>query len=294
MAITNHPIKPSDLLINEDGSIYHLKIRPEELADTVLIVGDPARAEEIAAFFDHIEFSNHNREFLSYTGAFKGKRFTALSTGIGTDNIEIVMNELDALANIDFNSRTVKSKHRTLQIIRLGTSGSVHPHVTSGTMVLSTFGLGIDGTMQYYAGMENIIEKTLTEKFIHSLDWPSFLPKPYIIPGHHDLIRKLDHGPFKGITVTAPGFYASQGREIRLKSSFPQILEQIAAFKHQELMVVNFEMETAALYGLSALLGHQAASICVILANRALGTYEPGYKDRIVDMIAYVLERMTV
>jgi uridine phosphorylase len=292
MSNTKQPLKPSDLLLNEDGSIYHLKIKPGELANTVLIVGDPARAEEIAGFFEDIEYSNSNREFTSFTGTFKSKRFTALSTGIGTDNIDIVVNELDALANIDFTSRTINDKHKTLQIVRLGTSGSMHPHVPAGTMVLASHGLGIDGTMQYYANLDEVTDKELTEQFISSLSWPGFLPRPYIITGHNELIRKLDRGPFKGITVTAPGFYASQGREIRLPGSFPGMLEKIAAFEHQGHMVVNFEMETAALYGLCALLGHQAASICVILANRALGTYDPRYKESVKDMITFVLNKL--
>jgi uridine phosphorylase len=286
------PLKPSDLLINEDGSIYHLKIKPEELADSVLIVGDPARAKEIAEYFDNIECSNSNREFTSFTGTYKGKRFTALSTGIGTDNIDIVVNELDALANIDFSTRQISEERRSLQIVRLGTSGSMHPHVPAGTMVLATHGLGIDGTMQYYANLDRVIDQQLTDRFITSLKWPDFLPQPYIVPGHPGLIRQLDHGPFKGITVTAPGFYASQGREIRLPGSFQGMLEKIASFEHQGHMVVNFEMETAALYGLSALLGHQAASICVILANRALGTYDPSYKESVKDMITYVLNKL--
>jgi uridine phosphorylase len=289
----NRTLKPSDLLINEDGSIYHLKIKPEELADTVLIVGDPARAEEIATSFDNIEHSNSNREFTSFTGTYQGKRFTALSTGIGTDNIDIVINELDALANIDFATRTEKDKKRSLQIVRLGTSGSMHPNVKAGTMVLATHGLGIDGTMQYYANLNRVIDQKLTDHFIDSLKWPEFLPKPYIVPGYSELIHKLDHGPFKGITVTAPGFYASQGREIRLPGSFPGMLEKIASFEYQNHMVVNFEMETAALYGLAALLGHQAASICVILANRALGTYDPSYKQSVKGMIGFVLENLT-
>ena len=292
MPFNNRPMNPSDLLINEDGSIYHLKIKPKELADTVLIVGDPARAEEVAGFFDHIECSNSNREFVSFTGTYKGKRFTSLSTGIGTDNIDIVLNELDALANIDFDTRTVHERHRTLQIVRLGTSGSMHPHVPAGTMVLATHGLGIDGTMQYYAGLPDIIDLQLTRQFISDLKWPDFLPRPYVVPGHPGLIRSLDRGPFKGITVTAPGFYASQGREIRLAGAYPGMLEKIASFEYQGHMVVNFEMETAALYGLSALLGHQATSICIILANRALGTYDPRYKESVRDMIGFVLERL--
>ena len=293
MSMDIRPIKPSDLLLNEDGSIYHLRLKPEELADTVLIVGDPARAKEIAGSFDEVEYRRTNREFVSFTGKYKGKRFTALSTGIGTDNIDIVLNELDALANIDFKTRTVKDKIRSLEIVRLGTSGSMHPHVQAGTMVLATHGLGIDGTMQYYANLSRVTDLQLTESFISSLNWPDFLPRPYIVPGDPELLHKFDHGPFKGITVTAPGFYASQGREIRLPGSFPGILEKIASFEYQGKSVVNFEMETAALYGLSMLLGHKAASICVILANRALGTYDPRYKESVKGMISFVLESLS-
>jgi len=292
MPFNNKPLNPSNLLINEDGSIYHLKMKPQELADTVLIAGDPARAEEIAGFFDRIESQHSNREFFSYTGFYRGKRITALSTGIGTDNIDIVVNELDALANIDFDTRTVKAQHRSLQIIRLGTSGSMHPHVQAGAMVLSSHGLGIDGTMQYYAGLDKVTDREMTERFMAHTAWPGHLPKPYIIPADPELLGLLDHSCVTGITVTAPGFYASQGREIRLPVSFPGMLEKISSFEYQRNMVVNFEMETAALYGLSTLLGHRAASICVILANRALGTYDPRYKESVKEMIAYVLERL--
>lgn len=292
--MNNQPLRPSDLLINEDGSIYHLHIKPEELADTVLIVGDPERTDAISGFFDRVEVSHRNREFYSRTGWYRGKRITALSTGIGTDNIDIVINELDALANIDFNTRQIKEEHRTLRIIRLGTSGSVNPDVPSGAVVLATYGLGIDGTTQYYAGLEDVSEKEMTAQFIREVQWPDHLPRPYIVAGNPELINVLDGGTFKGITVTAPGFYASQGREIRLASSFPGMLEKISNFSCNGHRVMNFEMETAALYGLSKLLGHQAASVCVILANRALGTYEPRYKESVRDMIADVLDKLAL
>jgi len=290
--MNNQPLRPSDLLINEDGSIYHLHLKPEELADTILIVGDPERTDSIAEFFDRVETSHQNREFYSHTGWYRGKRITALSTGIGTDNIDIVLNELDALANIDFNTRQIKGEHRTLRIIRLGTSGSVNPEVPSGATVLATYGLGIDGTTQYYEGLEEISEREMTAQFIRDVQWPGHLPRPYIVAASPDLIGVLDGGTFKGITVTAPGFYASQGREIRLASSFPGILEKISSFSYHGHQVMNFEMETAALYGLSRLLGHQAASVCVILANRALGTYEPRYKESVSEMIADVLGKL--
>ena len=286
------PLDPANLLINEDGSIYHLHLRPEDLADTVLIAGEPERAEAMAEFFDEIEVSRKNREFYSFTGNYHGKRITALSTGIGTDNIDIVVNELDALANIDFKTRTINVQHRTLRIIRIGTSGSVHPDVPAGAVVLSSFGLGIDGTTQYYTGLEHIDVKEMTEAFIYELQWPDHLPRPYFIPGNPELINTLKDAPYHGITVTAPGFYASQGRKLRLSCSFPGLLQKIAAFEYQGHKVMNFEMETAALFALTKLLGHKAASICIILANRALGTYEPKHKESIKDMIAYVLERI--
>jgi uridine phosphorylase len=284
--------RESDLIINTDGSIYHLCLKPGELAGTVLVVGDPARAGEIASFFDSIELSRKNREFYSYTGYYKGKRLTALSTGIGTDNIDIVMNELDALVNIDFSSRRLRQDHTTLQVVRLGTSGSVHPDVPAGAMVLSTHGLGIDGTMQYYGGLDGIADMQLTKRFIEFTGWPDHLPRPYIVAGSDELIACLDHGPATGITVTAPGFYAAQGREIRLQGSFAGMLEKISAFSHGGHSVVNFEMETSALYGLAKLLGHQAASVCVILANRIKGTYSDHYKENVQGMIRYVLDRL--
>ncbi len=285
--------KESDLIINTDGSIYHLVLKPGEVADTVLVVGDPARAGYIAGFFDSVQVTGKNREFTSYTGYYNGQRFTVMSTGIGTDNIDIVINELDALVNIDFETRKLKEERTVLKIIRLGTSGSVHPDVPAGAMVLSTHGLGIDGTMPFYAGMDQVTDREMTEAFIRQTGWPAHLPRPYIVEGDAELIARLDHGPAKGITVTAPGFYASQGREIRIGSSFPEMMKRVSAFAHQGHHVVNFEMETSALYGLAKLLGHRAASVCIILANRVKGTYSDRYKDHVKDMVTYVLDRLS-
>jgi uridine phosphorylase len=238
-----------------------------------------------------LEFKRQNREFVSHAGILNGKRVLALSTGIGPDNMDIVMNELDALANIDFKNRNPKGELRQLKIIRIGTSGTFHADIPVGSFAVASHGLGLDGSLHYYKQLEEIVDKDLTRQFISQGNWPAFLPSPYIIEGSASLINKLDHGVVKGIAATGAGFYGPQGRELRLAQAFPGLFHALASFKQGGLRVVNFEMETSSLYGLGRMLGHEVASICVILANRATGEYDKS-EDRIDKMIGHVLEQL--
>lgn len=286
-------MKEADLILNPDGSIYHLKLRPEDIPDLVLVSGDPARISLISDHFDKVEFKRQNREFVSHGGTLKGKRLLALSTGIGPDNIDIVMNELDALVNIDLNTGEPIAHRRKLTIVRIGTSGAIHADIPVGTMVIASHGMGMDGSLHYYRRLVDVIDHDLTREFIRQTNWPAFLPMPYIIPGTTSLIQKLSAKGIMGITVTAGGFYGPQGRELRLRSAFPGMLEALARFSYKNYRIVNFEMETSSLYGLGAMLGHDVASICVLLANRATGEYTRTFQDDEEKLISYVLEKMT-
>lgn len=286
-------MKESDLILNEDGSIYHLHLRPEDIPDLILLSGDPGRISKISEHFDHVDFKRQNREFVSHAGTLKGKKLLALSTGIGPDNIDIVMNELDALVNIDLNTREINGHRRSLTIVRIGTSGTLHADIPVGTLVTASHGMGMDGSLHYYRRLVDVTDHDLTREFIRQTDWPAFLPMPYIIPGTSSLIQKLSSRGILGITVTASGFYGPQGRELRLRSSFPGMLDSLAKFSYKNHRIVNFEMETSSLYGLGAMLGHEVATICVLLANRATGEYIRTMKEDEEKLITYVLEKMT-
>jgi uridine phosphorylase len=286
-------MKESDLILNNDGSIYHLQLKPEEIPELVLISGDPGRISMISSHFERVEFRRQNREFVSHVGWYKGHRILALSTGIGPDNIDIVMNELDALVNVDLRTRKPLVQQRSLNIIRIGTSGTVHADIPIGTYVIASHGLGMDGSLHYYERLTEITDHELTAEFIRQTNWPEFLPVPYIVPGNKDLITRLSAGGITGITATAGGFYGPQGRELRLKSAFPGMLDAMANFNLNGLRVINFEMETSSLYGLGTMLGHHVASICVLLANRATGKYTKTIKEDEQNLISFVLDSMT-
>jgi uridine phosphorylase len=286
-------MKEADLILNPDGSVYHLNLKPEEIPDLILVSGDPARITLISDHFDHVEFRRQNREFVSHLGSLKGKRILALSTGIGPDNIDIIMNELDALVNINLKTREPNAHRRTLNIVRIGTSGTLHADIPVGTMVLSSHGMGMDGSLHYYRRLVEVTDHDLTREFIRQTNWPAFLPTPYIIPGTPALIQKLSSRGILGITATAGGFYGPQGRELRLRSSFPGMLEAMARFSYMHHRIVNIEMETSSLYGLGAMLGHDVASICVLLANRSTGEYTRTIQDDEKKLISYVLEKLT-
>jgi uridine phosphorylase len=286
-------IKNADLLTCEDGSIYHLALQPQQLADTVIIVGDPDRVGLISNHFDTVECRISNREFNTHTGMLNGKRISVLSTGIGTDNIDIVMNELDALANIDLPSRRIKPEHKTLNVIRIGTSGSIQADVPVGSFALSSYGLGLDNLLHFYDNGSNTLDLQMSGAFMKHTGWNENLSKPYFVKGSEELIRKFEKGTIKGITATAPGFYGPQGRVLRLGLANPELNEKIKSFRYKDERVINFEMETSALYGLGSLLNHRVMTVCALIANRATNETYPDHKALIGKLIDLVLERLT-
>lgn len=285
-------IEESELIINPDGSIYHLHITPEQLADDIIVVGDPGRVEAISKFFDTIEHKVYNREFVTHTGVYKGKRLTVLATGIGTDNIDIVMNELDALVNIDLNTREIKNNHHSLNIVRLGTSGALQEYIPVDSFVFSSYGLGLDGLLNFYKGRNDVMHKQMTDAFCEYSKWNADLSRPYIIKASEMLEAKISGGMHKGITATAPGFYGPQGRVLRLELENPEINKALEGFVYENQSITNFEMETSALYGLGKMLGHQTATVCAIIANRYNRTYSEDYKVTVDKLIKIVLDRL--
>jgi uridine phosphorylase len=285
-------IAESELIINPDGSIYHLHLRPEHIADDIIVVGDPQRVEIISNYFDKIEHKIYNREFVTHTGTINGKRITALATGIGTDNIDIVINELDAIVNIDLESRIPKKEHRSLNIVRLGTSGALQADIPVDSFVFSQYGLGLDGLLNFYENRDKVIDKELTEAFFEYSQWNNDLAKPYIVRGSTELEKRIADGMFKGITATAPGFYGPQGRVLRLPLMQKNINSSLENFQFKENRITNFEMETSALYGLGGMLGHNTATVCAIIANRYTKTFSQNYKQTVVKLIELLLERM--
>jgi len=285
-------IAESELIINPDGSIYHLHLRPEHIADDIIVVGDPQRVEIISNYFDKIEHKIYNREFVTHTGTINGKRITALATGIGTDNIDIVINELDAIVNIDLENRIPKKEHRSLNIVRLGTSGALQADIPVDSFVFSQYGLGLDGLLNFYENRDKVIDKELTEAFFEYSQWNNDLAKPYIVRGSTELEKRIADGMFKGITATAPGFYGPQGRVLRLPLMQKNINSSLENFQFKENRITNFEMETSALYGLGGMLGHNTATVCAIIANRYTKTFSQNYKQTVVKLIELLLERM--
>jgi uridine phosphorylase len=283
----------SELIINPDGSVYHIKLHPEQIADTVIVVGDQHRVETISKYFDDIEFKVQSREFVTHTGTYRNKRITVLSTGIGTDNIDIVINELDAAVNIDLKTRMLKDTFRSLDIIRLGTSGALQADIPVDSFVMSSHGLGLDGLLNFYRPKKNIFNDDIAEAFIKHTKWNKNLARPYVVKGSEKLMKKLGKGLTSGITATACGFFGPQGRELRIPLAVPDLNEKIETFHFDKYRITNFEMETSALYGLCAVLGHQALTICDIIANRLSKQYSKDYKISVEKMIQMVLERLT-
>ncbi len=286
-------IGASELILNPDGSVYHIKLKPEHIGHDIIIVGDPGRVERISKHFTKIEYKIQNREFITHTGYYNGKKITALATGIGTDNIDIVINELDALVNIDLEKRTVTKKHTALNIVRLGTSGALQEDIKVDSAVMSSHGLGFDGLLNYYSVAKGVFNDDISKAFIKHTSWLAHLPYPYVAKGSEMLQKKLGQGYHTGITATAPGFYGPQGRILRLQTAIPDLNEKLTAFKYKEHRITNFEMETSALYGLSALLGHNAVTICAIIANRIRKEYSKDYKKYVDILIEQLLNRLT-
>ena len=284
---------PSELIINEDGSIFHLHLTPQQLADKIILVGDPGRVSLVASYFDEIAFEVESREFKTIAGTYKGKKLMVLSTGIGCDNIDIVMNELDALANIDFETRTEKDEHRTLTLVRIGTCGGLQPNTPTGTYIASVKSIGFDGLLNFYAGRNEVCDLSLEEAFKAHMNWSPLLAAPYVIDANAELIDRIAANDMvRGITIACGGFFGPQGRELRIPLADPKQNEKVESFVYQGLHITNFEMESSALAGLSALLGHKAMTCCMVIANRLAKEVNANYKNSINGLIELVLDRI--
>ena len=285
-------LKESELILNDNGSIYHLNLKPEDISNDLIFVGDPDRVEKVTQYFDSIDFSTQKREFKTITGVYKNKRISVISTGIGSDNIDIVLNELDALVNINFQTRTIKENHTTLNIIRIGTSGSLQKDIPVNSFLLSTHALDINGMLRSYP-TENISHSDIENAFVAHTNWDPKKCFPLVIKNSKTLESKLvSNKVFKGMTATAGGFYGPQGRILRLAVKDSDLNSKIDSFDYHGIKVTNLEMETSAIYGLSKLLGHRACSMNAIIANRALGMFSKNPEKVIQDLILYTLEKM--
>lgn len=286
---------PSELIINEDGSVFHLHLKPEQLADKVILVGDPGRVALVASHFDNKECEIESREFKSITGSYQGKRITVLSTGIGCDNIDIVMNELDALANINFQTREENDTLRSLELVRIGTCGGLQPHTPVGTFICSQKSIGFDGLLNFYAGRNEVCDLALEEAFVKHMGWKGnqCIAHPYVIDCNEEMLERIAQDDMvRGITIAAGGFFGPQGRELRIPLADPNQNEKIENFKFGELQICNFEMESSALAGLARLMGHRATTVCMVIANRLIKEANTGYKNSIDTLIETVLERI--
>ena len=285
-------IKESELILNPDGSVYHLNLKPENIATDIIFVGDQDRVDKITKHFDSVDFTTQKREFKTSTGIYKGKRMSVISTGIGPDNIDIVLNELDALVNIDLETRTIKQTHTSLNIIRIGTSGSLQSDIPVDSFVLSKYGLGFDGMLHSYE-CEKHLEKDVEDAFISHTNWSTRKARPYAVKNSEILEKRLSSDKiFLGFTATAVGFYGPQGRVLRLALQDAELNNKIDSFNYNGVKVTNLEMETSAIYGLSKLLGHHACSMNAIIANRANGTFSKDYQSVVEDLITYTLDKL--
>ncbi len=286
-------IAESELIINSDGSIFHLHIRPEQLAKNVILVGDPGRVAMFKPYFETIECEGASREFVWATGTYNGSRITALSTGIGTDNIDIVMTELDALANIDFATREVKPEHTTLNIVRLGTCGALQPEIPLGSFILSHISIGFDGLMNWYAHREEITDVNMEDAFMKHMNWPKELPTPYFVKASEKLIHLFEDSTVRGMTISSPGFYGPQGRVVRQQLVMPNMLEDIESFRYEDRKITNFEMEGSAIAGIAGHLGHEAITVCCAIAHRYLKDANTDYKPRVAQLVKLVLDKVS-
>lgn len=287
-------IAPSELILNPDGSIFHLHLKPGQIAKDIILVGDPGRVEMIADFFDEIEVKAQNREFVTVTGKYKGKRITVLSTGIGTDNIDIVVNELDALVNIDLETRMIKTDKTSLNLIRIGTSGALQGDIPVDAFLVSRKAIGFDGLMNFYARREEISDLAFENAFKTYTNWNVLLASPYVVDCDIDLYNKITDQEFvPGITISAPGFYGPQGRELRLNIVDQKINDKIELFRFNKMKITNYEMECSAIYGLSKLLGHQALTVCIIIANRITHEASSDYKPVMKRLVSKILDKLT-
>lgn len=285
-------IPASELIINDDGTIFHLHLRPEQVADTIILVGDPARVEAIAKRFDEVECRASNREFNTVTGTYKGKRMSVLSTGIGIGNIDICVTELDALANIDFATRTVKEQHRQLTLVRLGTSGALQHDIELGEVVYARTSVGFDTLLNYYAGRNEVCDLEIEKAFVEHTAWSELLHRPYFVDSDAELWEHFKDSVTEGITIAAPGFYAPQGRYVRLQPADKDLNAKIESFRYKGRRITNFEMEGSALAGLARLMGHRATTMCTIIAQRIVKDAKTDYKPFVEQMISMALEKL--
>lgn len=285
-------IPESELIINDDGSVFHLHIKPEELSDKIIMMGDPERVALTASYFDSIECEVQSREFRTITGTYKGKRITAISHGIGPDNIDIVLTELDALANVDFKTRAVKSEFKQLTLVRIGTSGGLQPNCPIGSYVVAAKSIGFDGVLNYYAGRNEVCELDFEDAFKKHVNWSPLHCSPYVVKADNELVERIGHDMVKGVTISAIGFYGPQGRYVRMPLANPDLNSKIESFQFINDRITNYEMESAPLAGLSLLMGHKAMTVCTIIANRLAGESNANYKGSIEDLIQTVLDRI--
>jgi len=284
--------KETELILNPDGSIYHLSLRPEHVAGTVILVGDPQRVEILSSQFSRVEHKVSNREFITHTGEYKGMRVMVIGTGIGTDNIDIVMNELDALVNVDLQTRMPREEHTSLRIIRLGTTGLLQPDIPVDSVIASEWGLGLDALMHFYRLVPGVLDEELGRAVEQSIAWDPSLGRPYAVRASDPLMEQLTEGMTRGITLTAPGFYGPQGRVLRLEPADPDLINRLSAFSYYGRRILNFEMETSALYGLGKLLGHEVLTLCVAIANRVTGEFSANYKETVRQTARLLLDRL--
>ena len=291
--MTRKIISESEMIINHDGTIFHLHIHPDQLTDRIILCGDPGRVNMIASHFDSKTFEVSSREFHSIGGTYRGKEIMALSHGIGPDNMDIVINELDALANIDFNTRQVKDTHRALTMVRIGTSGALQPELKLGTSVIAEKAIGFDGVLNYYDGRNDVADLDFEQAFCDAVKWNPLWAKPYVVEADADLVNQIGQNDMvRGNTISAVGFYGPQGRELRLPLAHPELNSLIEKFRYNGRKITNYEMESAPLQGFAKMLGHKAMTVCSIIANRMNHDATPNYKNAINDLIATVLERI--
>lgn len=293
--MTKKHFAESELIINSDGSVFHLHVKPEQLADKVILVGDPGRVALVASHFDTKECDIESREFHTITGSYKGKRITVISTGIGCDNIDIVMNEVDALANIDFNTREEHATLRQLEVVRIGTCGGLQLNTPAGTFICSEYSIGFDGLLNFYAGRNAVCDLQMERALLNHLGWSGNMcqPAPYVVTADKELVERIAKNDMvRGFTVACGGFFGPQGRELRIPLADPHQNEKIESFEYNGMRINNFEMESSALAGLAKLMGHKATTVCMVIANRRAQKADTGYKSHIDDLIKLVLERL--
>lgn len=291
----NMPIASSEMIVNSDGSIFHLHVRPEQLSGKVILVGDPGRVTLVASYFDNIECEVSNREFHTVTGSYKGKRITVVSTGIGCDNIDIVMNELDALVNVDFDSRCVRNELRQLELVRIGTCGGLQPFTPVGTYIASARSIGFDGLLNFYGGRNEVCDLDFEAAFVEHMNWTGTqcISHPYVVKADDELMQRIaGEDMIRGVTVACGGFYGPQGRVLRLPLADPMANSKIESFVYGEERITNFEMESSALAGLARLMGHKAVTCCLVIANRVAHKANTDYKNSIESLIELVLDRI--